>query len=516
MILRALAILLVLTVAVFAQSGPNGGDSGPMGPILGRSGVFTSGNIACGGPGSTQLQDCSSNTGNNSTLGGPGLLAKKSPSSAPSSVCSTNAYSAAFNCDLTNLNYGVGTQITGTATLGEPATGYSITPNLAATYTYFANGSGWNQDTADNNGRTGAEALYVKIDNTGQGDTEAFFCNGFVNSTKSGATSFLASPEVGCINGQMIAGAAGAYLEGIGDINLQDGGFDVAAIANVYNLKRTVATGAINANWGGINLQSSGTEPVDWMYRASGRTRFGIDFTALTFPDFTLQAIALSSGGSGYTVGDVLTASGGTADQALTLRVLTVNSGVILTFAVDRGGLYTVTPGASVSVTGGTGSGATFSVNWTSATSSPAIVTAANQCWYGNGAGSSAVYGTSFSSTVQTNTSYMCWSSSLTAWNIVANNSSVIQAGSSQVIVNTKLLAETSMVVGGGTISNINTGEIGLTKITASGSAPGAAGGKFELVCGTNSGTAKLIAYAGTSTTPVTIVDNIGSGVTGC
>lgn len=59
-------------------------------------------------------------------------------------------------------------------------------------------------------------------------------------------------------------------------------------------------------------------------------------------------------------------------------------------------------------------------------------------------------------------------------------------------------------------------GELGLPKIGASGSAPGAGGLKFEAVCGTNAGSAKLIAYAGTSTTPVTILDNIGSGVTGC
>ena len=59
-------------------------------------------------------------------------------------------------------------------------------------------------------------------------------------------------------------------------------------------------------------------------------------------------------------------------------------------------------------------------------------------------------------------------------------------------------------------------GALGLNKIAASGSAPGAAGGKLELVCGTGAGTAKLIVYAGTSTTPSTIVDNIGGSVTGC
>lgn len=77
--------------------------------------------------------------------------------------------------------------------------------------------------------------------------------------------------------------------------------------------------------------------------------------------------------------------------------------------------------------------------------------------------------------------------------------------------------------LGMGSASNVSVGSMTLTtgayslaKITASGTAPGAGMGKVELVCGTNSGTAKLIIYAGTSGTAVTIVDNIGTGVTGC
>jgi hypothetical protein len=62
----------------------------------------------------------------------------------------------------------------------------------------------------------------------------------------------------------------------------------------------------------------------------------------------------------------------------------------------------------------------------------------------------------------------------------------------------------------------IPTGAVGIAKESASGSAPGTSGGIVQLVCGTNSGSAKLIALAGTSTTPVTILDNIGSGVNGC
>lgn len=44
------------------------------------------------------------------------------------------------------------------------------------------------------------------------------------------------------------------------------------------------------------------------------------------------------------------------------------------------------------------------------------------------------------------------------------------------------------------------------------GTGPGAGWAKLYFVPGTNAGTAKLICYAGTSTTPVVIADNIGSG----
>lgn len=77
-------------------------------------------------------------------------------------------------------------------------------------------------------------------------------------------------------------------------------------------------------------------------------------------------------------------------------------------------------------------------------------------------------------------------------------------------------ILDTTLMVGSATPLTLATGEVGLAKITASGSAPGAAGLKLAVVCGTNAGTAKIIAYAGTSTTAATVLDNIGSGVTGC
>ncbi len=79
----------------------------------------------------------------------------------------------------------------------------------------------------------------------------------------------------------------------------------------------------------------------------------------------SLQSIsAVAGGGTGYTVGDTLTVSGGTSVVAAQLEVLTVSSGVITAVRVRNAGLYTSTPSNNASVTGGTGSGATFTLTW--------------------------------------------------------------------------------------------------------------------------------------------------------
>ena len=62
----------------------------------------------------------------------------------------------------------------------------------------------------------------------------------------------------------------------------------------------------------------------------------------------------------------------------------------------------------------------------------------------------------------------------------------------------------------------VNTGEIGMARMTAGAAAPGAGGGKIAFICGTVPGTARLVAYAGTSSTATIIADSIGAGVTGC
>ena len=84
-------------------------------------------------------------------------------------------------------------------------------------------------------------------------------------------------------------------------------------------------------------------------------------------------AAAIVAGGTGYTIGDILTVSGGTVVNSLvaTLEVLSVAAGVIDGIRVFNTGAYSAQPGNPVAVTGGTGADdATFNLtfetqNWT-------------------------------------------------------------------------------------------------------------------------------------------------------
>ena len=78
-------------------------------------------------------------------------------------------------------------------------------------------------------------------------------------------------------------------------------------------------------------------------------------------------AAAIVSGGTGYTIGDILTVSGGTVVNSLvaTLEVLSVAAGVIDGVRVFNTGAYSAQPGNPVAVTGGTGADdATFNLTF--------------------------------------------------------------------------------------------------------------------------------------------------------
>lgn len=71
-----------------------------------------------------------------------------------------------------------------------------------------------------------------------------------------------------------------------------------------------------------------------------------------------------TAGGTGYVVGDLLTVSGGTSTTTARFTVATVSAGAILTVTLERAGSYSALPTNAVSVTGGTGTGATLTILW--------------------------------------------------------------------------------------------------------------------------------------------------------
>lgn len=76
---------------------------------------------------------------------------------------------------------------------------------------------------------------------------------------------------------------------------------------------------------------------------------------------FVVATFAVGAGGTGYTVGDILTLVGGTGRVAK-VRVLTAPGGVVGTVeGYDVGG-YTVAPSGTLTTTGGTGTSCTIAV----------------------------------------------------------------------------------------------------------------------------------------------------------
>jgi hypothetical protein len=233
-------------------------------------------------------------------------------SAAPSSLGNYSSVDTAFNGDWSHAQDSTEYRITGTATLSQPTSGYVYTPEATPHYTYLYNASGWNNSTSGNTGRTAAVAYRTQVFQNGQGDAVAYNGSVFVTGAKPGATNFLANPAGVLFNGDMTGGQNGVYLNPF-EILLNDGGFDTAAIGVVYNLNRTVSTGALSVVWIGERFQNIGTQPVNSLISATGSYNNGIDFSmsALSF-GANQAAISLKNGQRIYFNNNAL-ASGNTA-----------------------------------------------------------------------------------------------------------------------------------------------------------------------------------------------------------
>ena len=91
---------------------------------------------------------------------------------------------------------------------------------------------------------------------------------------------------------------------------------------------------------------------------------------------FSMAAISFNAHGNGYTVGDILVPTGGTAIVPAQLKVTAVyGNGQILTVQILNPGYYTVAPANNNSVTGGTGVYCQLSFTWSNSKYNPFAVT---------------------------------------------------------------------------------------------------------------------------------------------
>ena len=145
--------------------------------------------------------------------------------------------------------------------------------------------------------------------------------------------------------------------------------------ANISLAIQPKGTGAIDlaAGSSGVNISNGGTVTAITLTNAgSGYTSFPTSTVSVPTTSGGVQAVvsftrmypnaaSIANGGTGYTVGDTLTLVGGTVvTSAATFTVATVSSGVVTSVNILAANSYTVLPTSPVSVTGGTGTGATL------------------------------------------------------------------------------------------------------------------------------------------------------------
>ena len=199
---------------------------------------------------------------------------------------------------------------------------------------------------------------------------------GTINNTVIGGTT----PAAGTFTTLIGGGGSANFFQTQGAATTK--AVEVKALGSDTNIAFVIdskGTGAIDlaAGSSGVNISNGGT------VTAITRTTTGSAYTsfpsvAITAPTTAggVQATAtvatmvhvsstVQSGGTGYTVNDVLTVVGGTPTaSAATMTVTAVSGGVITAATPLNFGQYTVLPTNPVSVTGGTGSGATFNLFW--------------------------------------------------------------------------------------------------------------------------------------------------------
>lgn len=200
---------------------------------------------------------------------------------------------------------------------------------------------------------------------------------GTTTTTVNGLTIGNVTPAAGSFT-TLIGGADAAnYIQTVGAATTLDPVTSAqGSDADVSLVFQSKGAGAIDLAAGSTSVNISNGGTVTAVSRTAGGSGYtGIISATVSAPTTTggttatVQAytgagtIAVQSGGTGYTLNDTLTLVGGTRLVAQTLTVSAVSGGVITAITLGTYGQYSVLPTNPVSVTGGTGSGATFNLS---------------------------------------------------------------------------------------------------------------------------------------------------------
>ena len=184
----------------------------------------------------------------------------------------------------------------------------------------------------------------------------------------AGANTFQINPGNGQINRLRVQSSATGFAPTLDT---------VGSDSNIALALRSTGTGAIDLAAGsrGVNISNGGTvTAITRTASGSGYTSFptwtasapttaGGATASGTPTNMTASGFTVASGGTGYTVGNVLTVTGGSTGNC-TLTVTAVSSGAVTAATLATTVSYTALPTNPVSVTGGTGSGATFNLTY--------------------------------------------------------------------------------------------------------------------------------------------------------
>jgi hypothetical protein len=174
--------------------------------------------------------------------------------------------------------------------------------------------------------------------------------NILVNLTAVTPISPKKQSPLGTFAGGRFFGAPGVYLTNVPGADLNN--YEVIADDGLVYAEPVQVT---------FTLTGIQTDSEIRIYNNDLTTTRDTEITGIENSESVLQSATIINGGTGYSVNDKLTLTGGTFSTAAILNVDTIDGGVITSVSIDNPGAgYTDNPTVPTAHTGGTGSSATF------------------------------------------------------------------------------------------------------------------------------------------------------------